>query len=170
MSKWLGIVCVVACFGMGCGDDDTTPMTDSGPVGMMDGGPVTTDTGPVTMDTGPVTTDTGPVTTDAGPSMCDYDGTYGVEFTSGPDICTSVDIESCTLVTTDGVPTVTCMYNMGEEASGECTYDDACVCTGTTMIEAMMIPVEATIAGDFPMGVLTATALGMDCVFALTMM
>ena len=166
MSKWLGIVCIAACFGMGCGDDDATMGTDSGPVG-SDAGPGGTDAGPSGTDAGPGGTDAGPGETDAGAAMCDFDGTYGVEFVDGPDVCTSVDIDSCTLLTTDGVPTVTCMFNEGEEASGECTYDDACVCTGMATIEAMGIPLEATIAGDFPNGTLTATALGMDCNFSL---
>ncbi|MFK8002482.1 MAG: hypothetical protein AB8H86_23025 [Polyangiales bacterium] len=158
MSKWLGIVCVVACFGIGCGDDDTTPMTDAGPTPDV----------PVEMDSGPDETDAGPGDTDAGPApTCDFDGTYGVEPVEGnPALCDAADIMSCELVTVDGTSTVTCTLNDpgSDPISGDCTYDADCVCTGSTTI--MGIPLE--IAGDFPNLTLSADAAGMTCNFTLS--
>ena len=155
MSKWLGIVCVVACFGMGCGDDDVA--TDTGPVAMDDAG---TDAGPGDTDAGPGDTDAGPGDVDAGPApSCEFDGDYGVEPVEGnPALCDAADIASCTLATVDGVSTVTCTLNDPEAdpISGDCTYDADCVCAGSTTI--MGIPLE--IAGDFPNLTLSADEIG----------
>lgn len=162
MSKWLGIVCVVACFGIGCGDDDTTPTNDAGNTPDV---PVMTDA-MLTVDV-PVVEDTGPAE-DSGPApSCDYDGTYGVEPVEGnPALCDAADIMSCELVTADGVSTVTCTLNDpdSDPISGDCTYDADCVCTGSTTI--MGIPLE--IAGDFPNLTLSADAAGMTCNFTLS--
>jgi hypothetical protein len=165
MSKWLGIVCVVACFGIGCGDDDVTPAMDSGPTD--DAGPVVTDdAGP---DAGPVVEDdAGPPPDDAGPPpMCEFDGVYGVEPVEGnPALCGAADIDSCTLETVDGVSTVTCTLNDpdADPIAGDCTYDADCVCRGSATVQG--IPLE--IAGDFPNLALSADAAGMTCNFTLT--
>ena len=168
MSKWLGIVCIVACFGMGCGDDD---------VAVTDGGPPTTDV-PVTMDTGPVVTeDTGPVVTDTGPvgdagplPECNtFDGIYGVEPVVGnPAACAAAAIDTCTLETTDEVSMVTCILDDESEVAGECTFDERCVCTGMTTI---MDVIPVTIAGDFPNLTLSADAGAVGvCNFTLIAM
>lgn len=157
MSKWLGIVCVVACFGMGCGDDDVTPETDAGALPDV----------PAVDDVPVVEEDTGPVTDDAGPVACEFDGDYGVAPVEGnPALCDAADIASCTLATVAGVSTVTCTLNDPEAdpISGDCTYDADCVCAGSTTI--MGIPLE--IAGDFPNLTLSADAAGMTCNFTLT--
>lgn len=160
MSKWLGIVCVVACFGIGCGDDDVTPETDAGPTPDV----------PVAMDTGAVEEDAGMAMEDTGVApSCEFDGTYGVTADpANPALCAAADIESCELETIDGVPTVTCTLNDPEAdpVSGECTYNADCVCEGSAEVSGIPL----MIAGDFPNMTLSADAAGMTCNFTLVSM